>query len=692
VAKDDTGKSKDGEGKGRRRVGPRFEQVVRDRLKREGWTPPDEDEAPTPDDTPADASPDGPKSAESRWPTARALWRMPVKVVSYALPILLTIFLIKTFGGLALRWVDIPTDARDAVMRVIGGVTPGARSSIVEKYQVTLVAEPTRERPELVVQVVKYREQVQTLAERIELTQVNDDREPATDERLAVSIGARELSDAVVTGEDGRATIDLRPALSRGRYRRDSTIAVSIGVPATEYQRSYRYAVRDLLRSYYVFGEAPYAATPGGEPDGVTSPDMAYEAVETTESDTYRITLADGSDKWATAPDAEWKAFRPNATASVVAAASLQGPSRIDRQAAQAAAVAAPPPLGVGVTRALLVGVDQYDHHADLANPVGDVAAIEAELRDVYKARVTTLRNPTRHDFLTSLYAQADEPYGPNDQLLVYFAGHGWFDERLRRGFLALRDSRPLEDDVLRDTLVSHEDVRTILERLDCEHVLLVLDSCFSGTVDPTVAMAPAMRAIGTRSGFVSTAEYLERKLAYRTRRYITAGGKEYVPDGRPGQHSPFSRQFLEALRTYGGTDGVLTLEEILVHLERVSPQPKAGELTGNEPGSSFVLVARPAAADENAGPPAEYGTLTVTVTPARAVPTLERIERAQEEGVSASADATPADARAHRFHLRVGSYRVHVALDGVDAHARDVVVDPGEQGIAIDVTDLDGA
>ncbi|MBT5709765.1 hypothetical protein HOI71_01885 [Candidatus Poribacteria bacterium] len=59
---------------------------------------------------------------------------------------------------------------------------------------------------------------------------------------------------------------------------------------------------------------------------------------------------------------------------------------------------------------------------------------------------------------------------------------------------------------------------------------------------------------------------------------------------------------------------------------------------------------------------------------------------------MSASADATPADARAHRFHLRVGSYRVHVALDGVDAHARDVVVDPGEQGIAIDVTDLDGA
>ena len=690
MAKDDTDKTKDGESKGPRRVGPRFEQVVRERLKREGWTPPDEDEAPRVDDAAADASVDESEPAESRWPTARALWRMPIKVVSYAIPILLTIILVKTFGGLALRWVNIPTDAREAVMRVIGGITPGARGSIVERYQVTLVSAPTREARELVVEVVKYREEVQTLAERMELTRLKDDREPAANEALTVSIGGRDLGDAVATGEDGRATIDLRPALAR-RHRRDSTIAVNVGVPETEYQRSYRYAVSDLLPSYYIFGGAPYTSTPGGEPEGVTAPDMAYEAEEAPEPDTYRVTLPDGSRKWVTTSDAQWKAFRADAMAPVVTVASLLGPSRAGPQAAQTAAVTAPPSVGVGVTRVLLVGVDQYDHHADLANPVGDVEAIEGELRDVYKAQVTTLRNPTRHDFLTSLYAQADERYGLNDQLLVYFAGHGWFDERLRRGFLALRDSRPLADDPLRDTLVSHEDVRTILERLDCEHVLLVLDSCFSGTVDPTVAMAPAMRAIGTRSGFVSTAEYLERKLAYRTRRYITAGGKEYVPDGRPGQHSPFSRQFLEALRTYGGTDGILTLEEILVHLERVSPQPKAGELTGNEPGSSFVLVARPIAADEPAVPSVEYGTLTVTVMPKRAIPTLERTERAQD-GVFPAADDTRFDGAAHRFYVRIGSYRVHVTLDGQDVHARDVVVESGEQAIAVDVAAAPGA
>ena len=674
-----------GEGEGRRRVGPRFEQVVRERLKREGWTPPDETPPETTSSRADDSESTGsPKGTTPRWPTPRALWRMPIKVISYAVPILVTLFLLKTFGGLALSTVPVPEAAREGFLRVLGTVFPGARGSIVDKYQVTLVSAPSRETPELVVQVVKYRELVQTLAERVELTRLKDDRTPAADEPLWVSVGGRDLRDAVVTGEDGRATIDLRRALARGRYRQDSTLIVSVGLPNTEYQRSYRYAVRDLLGSYYAFGDTPYAAFAGGELVGTTSADLAYETVETGAANTYRITLADGAQRWVMSGSAEWKGYRREGDGPVVTAVSLRRSRESDPEPPSGEPVAAAPLLGVGVTRALLVGVDLYEHHPNLANPVSDVDAIEAELRDVYNVRVTTLRNPTRREFLMSLYARAGQAYERNDQLLVYFAGHGWFDERLRRGFLALSDSEPLAEDHLRDTLVSHEDVRTILERLDCEHVLLVLDSCFSGTVDPTVAMAPATRALTARSGVISTAEYLERKLAFRTRRYITAGRNEYVPDGRPGAHSPFSRQFLEALRSYGGADSVLTLEEIQAYLERVDPQPRAGELIGNEPGSSFVLVAGAVTLPEPTPVPAEYGTLTVTVRPGNAVPTLQEIERV-EYPPAAFADSVGPDGATHRFYVRVGSYRVHLSLDGETVRTVDVRVDPGEQAIALD-------
>jgi hypothetical protein len=668
-----------------RRVGPRFEKAVRDRLKSEGWTPPDEDTRATQaDDEPPTANEPDAKPRAGGWPTVRAVWGLPIRVVSYAIPILLTIFLLKTFGGLAMRWADVPTDVRETAMRVIGAVTRGSRSTVVEKYQATLVGEPTRELPELVIEVTRYREEVQTLADRVELTRLRDDRAPAADERLTVSIGGREVRGGVVTGENGRATIDLAPALARGGYDKDATLAVTVGVPAADYQRSYRYKLADLMRPYYAFGAASHSPSQGGEPDGVTAADLAYEVVEAADDDSYRISLADGSQRWVTSTEARWTGFQTTGGPRVISLASLEGVERPQQVAVEAAV--SPPTLGVGVTRALLVGVDRYEHHADLANPVYDVEAIERELRDVYKARVTTLRNPTRRDFLMALYGQADEDYGRNDQLLVYFAGHGWFDERLRRGFLALTDSEPLADDPLRDTLVSHEDVRTILERLDCEHVLLMLDSCFSGTVDPTLAMATT-RAFSGESGFGSTAEYLERKLAYRTRRYITAGGNEYVPDGRPGHHSPFSRQFLEALRTYGGSDGVLTLEEILVHLERVDPQPKAGELTGNEPGSSFVFVARPISPDQPAEPGAEYGTLAVNIAPAHALPTLERIERVDNAARLPAGGEAHVGGATHRFYVRVGAYRVHVTVDGASTVAGDVVIASGEQAITVETT-----
>jgi hypothetical protein len=73
----------------------------------------------------------------------------------------------------------------------------------------------------------------------------------------------------------------------------------------------------------------------------------------------------------------------------------------------------------------------------------------------------------------------------------------------------------------------------------------------------------------------------------------LTSGAKEYVPDGRPGEHSPFVRKFLDALRNYGGEDKILTLEEISTYVERVNPQPRLGEFGANEPGSDFLFIVK---------------------------------------------------------------------------------------------------
>jgi hypothetical protein len=89
---------------------------------------------------------------------------------------------------------------------------------------------------------------------------------------------------------------------------------------------------------------------------------------------------------------------------AATARAPLGGPPPI---AAPAAA------LGVSTT-ALFVGVDEYDHHLNLANPVGDVRAIADEMSRHYGADVETLENPTRAEFLMALSRLATNVYDAN--------------------------------------------------------------------------------------------------------------------------------------------------------------------------------------------------------------------------------------------------------------------------------------
>lgn len=252
-------------------------------------------------------------------------------------------------------------------------------------------------------------------------------------------------------------------------------------------------------------------------------------------------------------------------------------------------------------TYALLVGVSEYDYHDDLNNPVRDVKAIEKELREVYRCETKILIDPRRDDFIAELHELADTKYDREDQLLVYFVGNGWFDEKAKRGYVALRDTQPLRGARVRETSASYGDIRAILERLDCRHVLLIVDSCFSGTLDPAIAEGNKMRIRslyndGVRSEYddVPRSEVIRRKLKYSTRRYITAGGKVSVLDGPPGCHSPFARGVLDALRSCGGRDGILTLEEMVITMGKATPELCIGELSGNEFGSSFILVADP--------------------------------------------------------------------------------------------------
>lgn len=235
---------------------------------------------------------------------------------------------------------------------------------------------------------------------------------------------------------------------------------------------------------------------------------------------------------------------------------------------------------------AILFTTNDYDHWPALVNPVKDGREIAEELRKNYGYKVEVMEGGTQSEILKKLREYAEKKYKPLDQLLIFFAGHGQFDQTFGEGYVVTKESQANDD--AKTTYLSHNRLRTIVNNIPCDHVFLAMDVCFGGTFDQTIAHRGLDEEVYKEA---SQAEMVTRKLTYKTRRYLTSGGKEYVPDGRPGMNSPFARKFLEALRSRGGKDGLLTLGEINTYVEALKPQPRTGEFGDNAPGSDFIFV-----------------------------------------------------------------------------------------------------
>jgi uncharacterized caspase-like protein len=239
---------------------------------------------------------------------------------------------------------------------------------------------------------------------------------------------------------------------------------------------------------------------------------------------------------------------------------------------------------------ALLFGTDEYDEWNNLYNPVNDAETIAEELKNNYGFKTEVVTNATTSEMMAKLREYATKSYQKDDQLFIFFAGHGQFDEVFTEGYIVGADSKV--SDPGKTSYISHSTLRTVVNNIPANHIFLTLDACFGGTFDQAVARAGS-RGQDDIYNDITQAEFIQRRLRFKTRKYVTSGGKQYVADGKPGGHSPFARKFLQALRDYGGQDKVLTLQELQGYLLNLKMEPHAGVFGDNEPGSDFVFIAR---------------------------------------------------------------------------------------------------
>jgi len=239
----------------------------------------------------------------------------------------------------------------------------------------------------------------------------------------------------------------------------------------------------------------------------------------------------------------------------------------------------------------VVIGIDEYDPPiARLSSAVSDARAMADALRTIGFDAVFELYDDdaSRTKIMELLRSKLSREVGPNDLLVVYFAGHG-----MRGGdgesYLLPRDST---SDVSRRGL-SMQYLKEVALGLEVRAVLYLVDACLSGAI---------MRRAGEQSGKLEE-EYWTEARRSRVVQVISAGsaGESALENRRAGLFSAALRVGLLEGRADGDRDLVITTEELARYTsERVIDEsnnrqhPQWGTLEGSGTVLMFDLYRIP--------------------------------------------------------------------------------------------------
>lgn len=196
--------------------------------------------------------------------------------------------------------------------------------------------------------------------------------------------------------------------------------------------------------------------------------------------------------------------------------------------------------IKVGKYYALIIGIDNYSGTwAPLKNAVNDAKAIESLLKLEYKIDVfKTLYNAqaTRANILNEMEWLVNN-VKENDNVLIYYSGHGEYKKELNKGFWVPADANANA----MSQFVSNNDIQTFLSGINSKHTLLISDACFSGDI---------FRGNTSSIPFENSEKYYFNVYNAKSRQAISSGGIEPVMDGGKNGHSVFAYYLLQALQT----------------------------------------------------------------------------------------------------------------------------------------------
>jgi hypothetical protein len=248
---------------------------------------------------------------------------------------------------------------------------------------------------------------------------------------------------------------------------------------------------------------------------------------------------------------------------------------------------------------ALIIANANYgsDAFAPLKTPAADADAVAAILSERYgfateigsdaDALNLFLEDASKAQIQQVLF-ELRRRLTPEDQLIVYYAGHGENDPDLG-AFWVPADGQPKAD----FTWIAAEEITRELKRMNAGAILVISDSCYAGGLS---------RGGGEEGPTSESRErYLAKASRLKSRQLMASGGVEPVADGGGGGHSVFAKALIEALQAM--PDKTFTASELFEQKVKPAVISAANALTegqtpgfnriaraGDEPGSEFVF------------------------------------------------------------------------------------------------------